>query len=263
MSGSSGKDYAKGYREELGYTRQDQVKAFLAAKDIKAPVDEDYLDSLVERIDQIIRTINSIIHEPYRQPDIDAFVQKFVYHPKNEIVGNGLLPQLNNQGRRPENVLYSWLLGYAFCEYFCPAFSEIFDTELDSITNIGDDDFRSKETFNRTPAADLALSARGNRSVVLEVQCGLQGENDIKLHKIQQAWKVQEKEDRPTICVHIDLFNGEAAFIRLDTIEEDDGQFFSNKRMEGQKMLKINPASFVWQLMDAAPTLDEMGVDLE
>lgn len=249
-------EYFKRYRAQLGFTSQAEARSFLAAKNVQQPVDMNYLNNMVQRLESIVHTVNSTIHESYRYQDIDGFVEEFVRYPRDKIVEGGLISRLNNQGRRPEEVLFSWLRGYVFCEFFRPAFSTMFDTQIDAIIPIGDDDFRSRDTFKRTPTADLELNFRDELPIVLEIQCGFQGENDIKLHKFQQAWRVFEQSEKPTLCLHFDLFNGQVAIVRLDSINNDDAQFFANPRMEGQRMLRIDQQHFFWRLLNPAPSSD-------
>lgn len=255
--------YTKHYRKSLGYSNAGKTTDFLAAKDVKPMVDLDYLNRLVERLDAIVRVIDRTIHPSYRQTDLDRFLEDHIWYPKQTILENGLIPRLNNQGRRPEQVLFSWLRGYTFCEYFRPAFSAIFNTRIEAITQIGDDDFRSPETFKRTPTADLEVLVDGQHPVDIEVQSGFQGKkNDIKKHKVKQAWAVRRDTGKPTICVHINLFDGQAAFLRLDTIAEDDAHFVTRAEMEGQEVLEIAPDQFQWPLMQEAPSLAAMGISV-
>lgn len=53
--------------------------------------------------------------------------------PYEKIRPAGLLPRLNNQGRRPEEVLFSWLRGYAVSEFFTPVLARVFSVEIASI----------------------------------------------------------------------------------------------------------------------------------
>ena len=70
---------------------------------------------------------------------------------------NDILEKLNNQGRRKEEVYFSYLRGFLICEYFKEAICDIFNTDISQILHIEKDDFSSLETFKRTPKADLQI----------------------------------------------------------------------------------------------------------
>lgn len=168
---------------------------------------------------------------------------------------------MNNQSRRPETVLFSWLRGYAIAEYFTPPFSKLFGASLDSIIKIGDDDLRNIETFRRSPKADLEITRNGQK-VRVEVQSGFQGINDIKEHKIREARKIMIENKVKTVCIHIDIFNGQVAFVPLDIIQENDVNFITRQQMEGQSVLSIDQNYFKWRLLDKLPEFDELELSL-
>ena len=253
--------YFRKYRELIGFSNQNSAKQFLSGKDIKPGVDFEYINKLNKRIEEIIRKIDRIIYKDYKINNVDNFIENNIYKPYNIIKDFGLLPKMNNQGRRPEQVLFSWLRGYSVAQYFIPVFSKIFNIPLESIIQIGDDDLKDIETFKRTPKADLEIKIY-NKVVRIEVQSGFQGVNDIKEHKVREARKVFKEDGIRTICIHIDLFNGQVAFVQLDTIQENDVNFVTRHQMEGQSVFVIDQNYFKWRLVENIPEFNDLELSL-
>ncbi len=184
-----------------------------------------------------------------------------MHKPYKIMKNNGLLPKLNNQGRMPEQVLFSWLRGFVIVEFFTPVFSDIFNINIKSITKIGDDDLSNIETFKRTATADLEIS-KNDKSIRIEVQSGFQGVNDIKEHKVREAQRLFIEQNIKTICIHIDVFNGQVAFVQLDNISNNDVNFVTRQQMEGQSVFTIEQNYFKWRLLDKIPLLDELDLSL-
>lgn len=136
--------YFKKYREKLGFSNQNQAKEYLAAKNIYPSVDYKYINSLNKRIIEILYKINNIIHLEAKRNDLEPFIKTKVLTIYEIIRKNKIIPRLNNQGRRPEEVLFSWMRGFVILEYFSPAISKIFDIKVDSLLQIGDDDFNNR-----------------------------------------------------------------------------------------------------------------------
>jgi len=249
--------YFKHYRESIGFSNQGAAKQFLAGKDISPGVDFQYIESLNSRLVEIVAKINDIAHEDYKQLDMVAFSEQNILKPYRTIKDAGLLPRLNNQGRRPEQVLFSWLRGFTIAEYFTPAFSKIFNVSLESITQIGEDDLKNIDTFKRSPKADLEITKEGNK-IRVEVQSGFQGINDIKEHKVREARGVYELHGEHSICIHIDLFNGQVAFVQLDSIKENDVHFVTRQQMERQTVFSIDQNHFKWRLLDTLPSFNDL-----
>lgn len=253
--------YFKQYRNELGFTTQKDAKDFLVAKNIPTNIDYQYIDHLNERIAEIIRKINSVIHSSVKQAKVEDFITRNIFNTYDTIKKNEIIPLLNNQGRRPEKVLFSWLRGFAISEYFTLAISKIFDINIDSILKIGDDDFRNIETFKRTPQADLQIKVK-NKEIRIEIQAGFQGINDIKQHKVNEAKKVFNTTKICTLCIHVDLYNGQVGFIRLDSIKDNDINWVTRVQMEGQTVFSIDQNYFEWRLLDPLPKLSDLSIAL-
>ncbi len=247
--------YFKEYRERLGFSSQGKAKDFLAAKDLVPGIDYQYIDALNARLESIVFKLNSVVNETARREDLDEFINKSLLQPYLIIKDAGLIPRLNNQGRRPEEVLFSWLRGFVATEYFTPAISRLLSVEIGSLSHIGDDDLRNIETFKRTPKADIEVAIDG-RTIRLEVQSGFQGVNDVKEHKVREAKRLFDAQGTATICLHFDIYNAQAAFIRLDTIEDNDVNWVTRQQMEGQSVFAIEQNFFKWRFLDPVPQAD-------
>jgi len=257
----SDRDYFRAYRNALGFTNQQHAKEFLSGKSVSAGIDFEYIDRLLVRLNEITATVNASMHDSCRHADIDQFCTTHINDIYSIIRETGNLPRLNNQGRRPEQVLYSWLRGYAMTRFLQPAIAELFDIEQNTIQDFGDDDFRAIETFRRTPKADLKLTY-GDTTIVIEVQSGYQGVNDIKQHKVLEAKRISRQEGIVTLCMHFDVFNGQIAFVRLDSINESDLNWITRQQMEGQTVFNIDQGYFGWRVMNPLPALDTLDLNL-
>lgn len=257
MSSLSFSRYAKLYRTQLNFSTQTQAKDFLAAKDIAPSVDMEYLRLLNERLRTVARRVNDVLHHTVSVPDFDAFCVDNLDYIYDEVMRNNLLPRLNNQGRRCEQVYYSWTRGMVMMRLFETAIAKIFEVEPIHLEHVGDDDFSSPETFRRTPKADIKLSKSG-RCVYLEMQSGFQGINDVKQHKVLEAKRRMSMEGTPTAIFHADLYNGQAAVFRLDVVAEDDIRWITRQQMEGQTVFEIDQNNFVWRILEEPPSYREI-----
>lgn len=245
--------YFREYRKKLGFTNQNEAKNFLAGKDITPNIDWKYIDDLNERLFHIIVKMNGIVDASVSQPDMKDFKEKYLDSPFNILKDNNMIPGLNNQGRRPEQVYFSWMRGYIVSEYFIEALEFIFEVEFGNIKLVGDDDLRDVQTFKRTPKADLEVQLKDGTEIRLEIQSGFTGTNDIKQHKFLEAKRVFEAEGKKTLAIHFDIFNGQVAFVPLDEIEENDQNWITRQQMEGQTVFNINQNYFVWKLLEKPP----------
>jgi hypothetical protein len=60
--------------------------------------------------------------------------------------------------------------------------------------------------------------------------------------------------------MHIDIFNGQAAFVNLSKIENNDYNWVTRQQMEGQTVLSIDQNYFKWRLLDAIPSLKSIDI---
>ena len=236
--------YFREYRQKLGFNSQDNTKKFFAAKDIEAKISYDYIDALNQRLHEVLLKVNSILDDSVKCNNIETFYQNSVITTFEKMKASGILPKLNNQGRRPEEVYFSWIRGYSLAQLFEKSLKFIF--ECDNIKSIGDDDFSSLETFKRTPKADFEILVHGDK-IRIEAQTGFQGINDIKQHKVLEAKKLTSQAIQ-TWAIHFDLFNGQVAFVRLDSIEDNDVRWITRQQMEGQTVFAIDQNSFLWKI---------------
>jgi len=250
--------YFKIYRKELGFTNQGDVKKFFAAKDITPCVDFNYIELLNRRLIQIVTKINLLVPKYISHNDIEKFCKNNIEEVFLTLKDNNIISRLNNQGRRPEQVYFSWMRGYIISTYFLKALSKIFEVTLEDIKLIGDDDLVNIESFKRTPTADLEIPLKNGNKLRIEVQSGFVGVNDIKQHKVLEAKRIFETEGISSLAIHFDLFNGQVAFIRLDSIDDDNINWITRQQMEGQTVFNIDQNLFLWKLTENPPKLVEI-----
>lgn len=244
------KDF-KEYRKLLGFTSQEKVKQFFAGKDITPTVDYNYIDLFNQRLSEIIKKIDLLVDDSIKSDDINLFIDTHIRNVFEKLKENNIIERLNNQGRRREQVYFSWMRGYVISSYFTKALSEIFTININNISIIGDDDLEDISSFKRTPTADLQIEAENGKKVRIEVQSGFVGVNDIKQHKVIEAKKIFEEESIPTYAVHFDLFNGQVAFVKLHEIEDNSVNWITRQQMEGQTVFNIEQNYFEWKLYEA------------
>ncbi len=245
--------YFREFRRVLGFTNQQELKDFFRAKDIVPAVDFVFMDSLNKRLVEIVHKVDSVVHESVRQDDLRSFVEEKILVPFEIMKKNGIFTALNNQGRRPEHVYYNWMRGHVISSYFINALARIFGVKTEAIELIGDDDLRNPDTFKRTPKADLEIPLDGKRPIRIEMQAGFTGTNDIKQHKVIEAKRISREQDKGTLAIHFDLYNGQAAFLRLDAIQDDDVNWITRQQLEGQTVFNIEQNHFLWKLTEAPP----------
>lgn len=244
----------KDYRNALGFGSQAKFREFLSAKDIVANIDFSYIELLNSRLCEIFGRLNSVYYKPC---DIEVFLQDTLFSAYFMLKNNQILNKLNNQGRRKEEVYFSWIRGYLILEYFKSAIADIFEVSPSVIQSIGEDDFSSLDTFKRTPKADLEIQNL-NTKWRIEVQSGFQGVNDIKEHKVREAKVVYENSRIQTLVIHFDIFNGQVAFVNISQIKDDDIHWITRQQMEGQSVLNIEQNHFKWLLTNKPPKFSEV-----
>ncbi|MBU3905618.1 restriction endonuclease [Patescibacteria group bacterium] len=242
--------YFRQYRQKLGFINRSNIKNFFGAKDITPTVDFNYIILLNKRLCNIVDKVNSIVVKEIKIDDLTAFKKEHINRTFKIMKKSNILPILNNQGRRPEQVYFSWMRGYVISEYFLKALGLIFNVNTSKIDLIGDDDLKSVETFKRTPKADLEIRLRGKEKIRIEMQSGFTGTNDIKQHKVLEAKRVFHDKGIHTLVIHFDLYNGQVAFIKLDEIEDDSVNWITRQQMEGQTVFNIDQNYFVWKITE-------------
>ena len=207
---------------------------------------------------EIIVRVNLIVHEELKIANTESFVDESIKKVFHELKKNNIIQKLNNQGRRPEEVYFSWMRGFAISSYFLNSISKIFDVALININLIGDDDFKNLDTFKRTPKADLEIKLANNDRIRIEVQSGFQGINDIKQHKVLEARKIKKDHNLSSLVMHFDLFNGQVAFVKIDEIKDNDISWITRQQLEGQTVFNIDQNYFAWKLTELPPKIGDI-----
>lgn|GEM_PF-215197 len=251
-------EYFREYRNKLGFSNQAKTKSFFSARDIVPTIDYNYIDSLNARLTEIVKKIDELVSIEIQLHHFESFCNENITKVFKTLRANEIIPKLNNQGRRPEEVYFSWMRGFVIAKYFSTALGKIFSVDTEDIDFIGDDDFNNIEAFRRTPKADLQINRRNGERIRIEVQSGFQGINDIKQHKVLEAGKIKLEENTSTIVIHFDLFNGQVAFVQIDEIEDNNVNWITRQQMEGQTVFNIDQNYFRWKLTEKPPLYDEL-----
>lgn len=209
------------------------------------------------RLFEIVKKIDYILPSDIKCGDLDSFKLKNIDSVFEKLKINEIITRLNNQGRRTEEVYFSWMRGFLISTYFLKAISFIFNVKVDSIELIGGDDFSNLETFKRTPKADLEIKLKNNTKLRIEVQSGFQGINDIKQHKVLEAKKNNRELKIASIVIHFDFFNGQVAFVKIDDIEDNSINWITRTQMEGQMVFNIDQNYFIWKLTELPPKVED------
>lgn len=233
----------RSYRLSLGFPNKEQLKKYLKFTD-EIPLDWERLSGCNERVKAIFSKINPVIHEDI-QVDLTAFNQK-IDNVFEEMCRNELFQKLTNNGRNPVDVYYSWLRGYAVCEFFIKAIAYIFDVPEKSVKRIGKDDFTSVDVFKRTSDADLEIVVNDSLRYKLEVQSGYTGANDIKRTKIERAISVKKTENIDSYLIHFDIYNGQAALYCTSNIQTKNISW--TIKFENSETIEIPEVAFKWSL---------------
>ena len=253
--------YFKDYRIKLGFTNQQGVKRFFAGKDIIPTVDFNYIALFNERLLKIIEKIDELADDSIKVNDLDLFCKENVDLVFQKLKENDIISKLNNQGRRPEQVYFSWMRGYIISNYFLKALSLVFEVDMEDIDLIGDDNLIEIDTFKRTPKADLEVNLKDGQKIRLEIQSGFQGINDIKQHKVIEAQGLYREKQISSLAVHFDLFNGQVAFVKLNNIKDDNVNWITRQQMEGKTVFNIDQNYFIWKLTEEPPRFSDLTLD--
>ncbi len=236
----------KNYRSAFGFSNQGDMRSFLSAKDIVPSVNYDYVDDLNVRLTHIVRNI-SHMSSFYNAQQMDIFLQDNLDKVYQIILREKLLPRMNNQGRRPEQVYFSWMRGHLICQFFKPYIAQLLDISMSDIEDIGDDDYTNIQTFKRTAKADLQVM-KENHLYHLEIQSGFQGINDVKQHKVLEANRLFMDKQQQTLLIHFDIFNGQVALILLHCIKDGHINWITRQQMEGQTVFNLDQNYFQFML---------------
>jgi hypothetical protein len=251
------RESAKEWRKRLGFTSQSQCRDFLSGKTVAPGIDEEYLQALHNHLGKMVHGLHTAVHPTISIPngDVAGFLRSNRDEVLNQLRNNHLLARLNNQGRRPEEVYFSWMRGHLVVRFFHGAIRALFGSLGAELHAIGGDDFSQPATFRRSATADLGvIGADGKTIARLEIQSGFTGINDLKRHKVVEARNIHEEEGIRTYLVDFDLFNGMVAVLDLCEFTVDDDRWVQRQQMEGQWVLPLDFNWFAWRLLDPAPT---------
>lgn len=247
----------KEYRKKLGYTNQTSLKKFFDSKDIIREVDFDYICKLNKRLTEIIQSIDNAVVKDIKQDNLDTFIDFNIEKVYKYMLENNLLHKFsNNKQRQTERSYYDWSRGRVVANYFKKAMSIIFGVKEDNIKTIGLDNLDNPSSFSKAPTADFEIKTKKHGTFRIEFQCGFQGINDIKEHKVLEAAKVYKNDNIRSLILHVDLFNGCVAFVDISDIDEKNINWEYRQQFEGKKVFHINEKYFIWKLSEKPPTLD-------
>lgn len=250
---------ARNWRVKLGFTSQGACKDYLGGKVIHPDIDEAYLSALNGHLDDLVRRLDQAVHSDIQRgpTGLGPFLKAHRDAPLEALRTNGLLPRLNNQGRRPEEVFFNWMRGHLIVQFFLPPISRLFSGFGEEARFAGTDDYNDAASFRRSGAADLAILHKGLPKAYVEIQSGFSGINDFKRHKWVEAKTKLDEEGLPTFVVHFDLFNGCAALFDPMAFPLDGELWVQRQQMEGQWVLPLDPNWFLWDLQAPMPESHE------
>lgn len=249
----------KEYRKLLGFGNKNKLKSFFDSKDIVRDINYEYLELLNKRLEDIIRSVDKAVVEEIKVNDIESFITENVYNVYEYMKENKLLLKFqNNKQRQLERSYYDWSRGRVIANYFIKAMAQIFNVSEKNIKSIGMDNLDNPLTFSKTATADFEIIDPNNNIYRIEFQCGFQGVNDIKEHKVLEARRVYKDLNIKSLIIHVDLFNGYVAFVDISDIQEKDINWITRTQFEGKKVFNINERYFIWCLTDNPPNLKEI-----
>lgn len=247
------------YRKNLGFTNQTLLRRFFDSKDIIRDVDYEYICKLNKRLIEIIQSIDNAVIDDIKPNDLDKFIDINITKVYNYMVENGLLLKFkNNKQRQTERSYYDWSRGRVVANYFKKAMSLIFSVDESEIKTIGLDNLDNPDSFSKAPTADFEIKTKNNGTFRIEFQCGFQGINDIKEHKVLEAGRVYKKDKIKSLIIHVDLFNGKVAFVDISNINDKDINWEHREQLEGKKVFHINDEYFTWNISERPPKLEDI-----
>ena len=247
------------YRKNLGFTNQTDLKKFFDSKDIIREVDFDYICKLNKRLIDIIKSIDSAVIDDIKPDDLNTFIDENINKVYNYMVEHGLLLKFkNNKQRQTERSYYDWSRGRVVANYFKKAMSIIFSVKETEIKTIGLDNLDNPDSFSKAPTADFEIKTKKYGVFRIEFQCGFQGVNDIKEHKVLEAGRVYKDNKIKSLIIHVDLFNGKVAFVDISNINEKNVNWEYREQLEGKKVFHINEKYFIWNISEKPPVLADV-----
>lgn len=258
--GKVGRDF----RAAIGFTSAAKIKDFYRGKDLSRPINYDFVERLNSRLAEMVDVFDIATPASLRPVDSVDFKTLYIHSPYKTMLDAGIIPRMNNLGRNPEDVYFSWMRGYVVANYYKKAIAVLFGLDESLVEVVGDDNLSSIESFAKTPKADLEVpSIDGNPPMRVEMQSGFTGVNQVKAHKVHEARTVWANSGVESIAAHFDFFNGRVALIPLNLIGDDDENWTTSQQMEGQKVLDISDKFFVWELEELPPNWSTIRTEIE
>lgn len=240
-----------------------ELASYFKAKDL-FKVKWSVIEDCNKRLFDIFACINSVITEDFRKTDKEmAAFKRCINKAYKTLRSNRIIEdKFHNNGRAPEDVYYNWMRGYLVCTYFKQVIAKVFSVSKDDVCQFGADNieelYKSKnpKKFKKTPAADFLIQKRylenQNHDVLIEVQSGFTGINDIKQTKAKAAKKRFEKDGTKTVVFHFDLYLGRLAIFEITNLL-DTGNWVKNDKLNGAATQEIGEDMFVWNLDQPFP----------
>ena len=239
------------------------LASYFKAKDL-FKVKWSVIENCNIRLFDIFVCLNSVITEEFRKTDKEMVAfKRCINRAYKTLKSNQIIEdKFHNNGRSPEDVYYNWMRGYLVCTYFKKVIARVFNVSEGNIRQFGADNLeelhRSKNPrkFKKDPAADFLIPKEhlGNQDhdVLIEVQSGFTGINDIKQTKAKAAKKRFEKDGTKTVVFHFDLYFGRLAIFEATNLL-DTGNWVKNDKLNGAITQEIREDMFVWNLDQPFP----------
>lgn len=239
------------------------LASYFKAKDL-FKVKWSVIENCNIRLFDIFVCLNSIITEEFRKTDKEmAVFKRCINRAYKTLKSNRIIEEkFHNNGRSPEDVYYNWMRGYLVCTYFKEVIARVFGVSEGNIRQFGADNLeelqRSKNPgkFRKDSAADFLIPKEylenQSHDVLIEVQSGFTGMNDIKQTKAKAAKKRFEKDGTKTVVFHFDLFFGRLAVFEATNLL-DTGNWVKNDKLNGAITQEIGEEMFVWNLDQPFP----------
>lgn len=245
------------YRQLLGFSIQAKARTFLGGQDIKPLPDKRLLGELTHRVEHIVLAVVPLLDATCRPTDIEAFVTCNVDAVLKAFFENRHFAKLNNRGRRPEDVYFNWVRGFALAILFSYPLAVIAGVKVESVVPVGDDDVFSVENFKQTAKADFEIQFE-DAARRFELQIGFGEKHDIKKHKVVEGIRLFQEEAMESFIFHIELFNGRGAIVSLFDKPLAAWNFESRSEFEGTEVSPISDERFTWRITDLPPSFTEM-----
>lgn len=246
--------YLKVYRARLGFQNQLAVKNFFSAKDITQKIDYTYLNSFNQRLIDMLYKLNHISSGLISEEDLKLFSEKNISNVFLSLKKQGFFEKLFSQSKKPQKIYFSWMREYIVSKFLFMFFNFGFSPkDIDIFEN----HFLSVEEFKSL--LDLSFDGifDGNR-INISLQSSFDGKNMISENKVKSASALAIENSCPSWLIHFDVFNGMAAFKRLDNVTDTCGHWVEKSGNAGKRVLEISRKNFKWKFFEPILTEKKM-----